>query len=153
MQETGFEIYNKFYPLKSFRLGDPVLVRAVTGMEWPEFAEAVQAIEENDVLDQVPMVGLAAVCFWQGNPQMSRDKVKNIIEHLSMDDCKYIQGDEDIEDVAGDARPPAGAEPETTTTPSVSSAEVDETTIEDSGSDETNHRNSGNRGLETSSLA
>ena len=118
--KDGVEIYKRFYPWpERFRLGDPVLVRQVTGMDWREFITALREQEEliqekreageevlDDDLDQVVLAGLVAVSFWQGNPQMSRDKVRRAIERLSTDDVEIIEGDEEEADVG----PPAQAE-------------------------------------------
>jgi hypothetical protein len=160
----GVEIYKRFYPWPdSFRLGDPVLVKEVTGMKWPDFMAALeeqnQAIEEAVEMDteppapdQVVMAGMIAVAFWQGNPTMSRDKVRRAIERISVEDVDMVDGDEGEADIG----PPAeGGEAAVQTTPSsgfVSSPEqYTETTLQDFNSDETNPNGSGLHGLPTTS--
>jgi hypothetical protein len=108
-QQSGVEIYKKFYPWPTrFRVGDPVLVREVTGMSWPEFAAALDEMEqEGGTMDQVVLAGMIAVAFWQGNPQMTRERVRRAVERIPQDDLELIDGDED--DAEGvDAGPPVG---------------------------------------------
>lgn len=118
--EDGVEIYNRFYPWpSSFRLGDPVLVREVTGMSWPDFVAALDTFEDEDTPDQVVMAGLIAVAFWQGNPQMTREKARRAIEKTPQDKIDIIEGDEE-------SPPPLGAvgnAPTTTTSGSDDSPE------------------------------
>lgn len=125
--EDGVEIYNRFYPWPSqFRLGDPVLVREVTGMSWPEFVAALDTFEDEDTPDQVVLAGLIAVAFWQGNPQMTREKARRAIEKTPQDMIEVVEGDEENP-------PPPGAvgnAPTTTTNGSdVSQAEAASTEI------------------------
>ena len=105
--KDGVEIYKRFYPWpERFRLGDPVLVKEVTGMRWPDFVEACNDMEmaDGETPDHVVLAGLIAVAFWQGNPQMSRDKVRRVIEKLPQEEIEIIESDE------GDVDPPALAE-------------------------------------------
>jgi hypothetical protein len=118
--QPGFEIYKAFYPVpERFRLGDPVLVREVTGMEWPQFIEALNQMEVNEETDEVVMLGLMAVAFWQGNPDMSRAKVRQVLERVWQEDAELIGGDEVVAD-----GPPAegGVTPPTTPNESEDSA-------------------------------
>jgi hypothetical protein len=161
---SGVEIYKRFYAWPdTFRLGDPVLVKEVTGMKWPDFAAALdeqnQAIEEAEEMggpapqpDQVVLAGLIAVAFWQGNPMMSRDKARRALERIPMDDIEVIDGDEGEADVG----PPAPGGEEAATTPSTPSSafvpspeQSTETSPQDSNSDETNPNGSGLHGLPT----
>lgn len=160
MPEEGFEIYDRFYPSpKRFRLGDPVLVREVTGMSWPEFARGLDAMaddyaalleqgrEDEYEPDQVLLVGLMAVAFWQGNKQMSRAKVVRAVEQIPLESVKYIAGDEE----GDDASPPdgaAGAPPSTTSSESGVSPEDPEPTSPPPGStsEETSPSSSGSPG-------
>lgn len=106
----GVEIFGRFYPWPSkFRLGDPVLVREVTGMDWPEFVRALDAMDEDDAPDQVVLAGMIAVAFWQGNQQMTREKARRTIEKIPQDKIEIVEGD--------DERPPdeAAGEPPSTT--------------------------------------
>ena len=125
-QEEGFEIYNRFYPSpQRFRLGDPVLVREVTGMNWPDFARGLDAMSEefSELVeqgqaeefepDQVLLVGLMAVAFWHGNPQMTRAKVVRAVERIPIEDVKFVAGDE--EEAAPSPPAEAAGEPQPTT--------------------------------------
>jgi hypothetical protein len=160
----GVEIYKRFYPWPdSFRLGDPVLVKEITGMKWPDFAQALdeqsQAIEEAEEMgtkppapDQVVLSGLIAVAFWQGNPLMSRDKVRRALERVPMDDVELIDGDEGEVDVGPPA--PGGDKAATASSTTSSASEFSpeqsaETTPPGSSSDETNPNGSGLHGLPT----
>lgn len=144
--KDGVEIYKRFYPWpERFRLGDPVLVKEVTGMRWPEFVAALDEIDEEEAPDQVVLAGLIAVAFWQGNPMMTRDKARRAVEKIPQDEVEIVEGDE------GDVGPPALVEAEVGTAPtptSSASAESPEAQGETeiplgSTSDETNPNGSG----------
>ena len=158
--KDGVEIYKRFYPWpERFRLGDPVLVKAITDMSWPDFVTALAEQEdayaaaretgEEVEVDQVVLAGLIAVAFWQGNPQMSRDKARRAVERIPQDEIEIVEGDE------GDVGPPAlseteavGAGPSTTSSASAAQPEAQEATEipPDSTSDETNPNGSGSPG-------
>lgn len=138
-EKDGVEVYGKFYAWpESFRLGDPVLVREVTGMRWPDFVQALDDFDSEEAPDQVVLAGLIAVAFWQGNSQMSRDKARRTIERIPQEAIEMIEGDEGLAEVEGN-RPPeeeVGEKPMTTTngsgdTPASSSDEMSQS---DSGS-------------------
>ena len=162
----GVEIYKRFYPWPdAFRLGDPVIVKEVTGMPWPEFAQALQtqneAIEEAQEmggeppqLDQVALAGLIAVAFWQGNPQMSREKARRALERIPMEDIEVISGDDGEVDVGPPDLPGAGENEQAqrmTSNGSDTSPEEPRTNPPDSNSDETNPNGSGLLGSPTTS--
>jgi len=124
---SGVEIYKRFYPWPDgVRLGDPILVTQITGMKWQEFEAAQhewsdaledsrERGEEPPSADPVVFAGMVAMAFWQGNPQMTRDKARRALERIKMDDIELIDGD-DVEDDVG---PPAqGGEEAAQTTPS-----------------------------------
>ena len=120
--QDGLMIYSKFYPWpSSFRIGDPVLVREVTGMSWPEFVAALDNIDEEEAPDQVVLAGLIAVAFWQGNPQMTREKARRAVEKLPQDRVEIIEGDE-----GDDVVPPAEAAGEPPSTSSSTSGDSPE---------------------------
>lgn len=80
MDKPGFNIGSDFYEFPtSFRLGDPVLVGDVTGMEWNDFAERL------DDKDPRTLIGLVAVAVWQKHPSWRRDKVVRHVESLNFD--------------------------------------------------------------------
>lgn len=114
--QDGVEIYGRFYPWpERFRLGDPVLVREVTGMDWPEFVRALDETDPDEAPDQVVLAGLVAVAFWQGNQQMSREKARRTVERIPQDKLEIIEGD--------DASPPAQAAGEPPSTSSTTSGD------------------------------
>ena len=89
--KDGVEIYKRFYPWPDrFRLGDPVLVKEVTAMRWPDFVAALDELDEDEAPDQVVLAGLIAVAFWQGNPQMSRDKARRAVERIPQDEIEIV---------------------------------------------------------------
>lgn len=143
--KPGFEIYKTHYPVpERFRLGDPVLVREITGMDWPEFVEALERMEAEDSVDQVVLVGLMAVAFWQGNPTMTRDKVRRVIERVWQEDAEVVGMDDNEDDVSvGDVVPPAegGVMPPSSATGSNGT--------QDASSDTTNQNDSGVQSLVT----
>ena len=158
----GVEIYKRFYPWPdSFRLGDPVLVKEITGMRWPDFVQALddqnQAIEEAQEMggpatqpDQVVLAGLIAVAFWQGNPLMSRDKARRALERIPMEDIEVVDGDEGEADVGppAEGREAAATAQQTTSSESDASPEqYTETTLPGSSSDGTSPNGSGLPGL------
>lgn len=144
MSETGFEIYNRFYPMpQRFRLGDPVLVKEVTGMRWPDFTDALAEMEEDAAQaadegredefqsDQVLILGMMAVAFWHGNPQMSRAKVVRAVERIPLDVVKFIAGDDPEEakpDPPAESGAATGEAPQMTSNGSVDSREEPVTT-------------------------
>lgn len=116
--QDGFEIFKRFYPAPTrFRMGDPVLVKEVTGMTWPEFTAGLDAMEleyaglleqgraDEFEPDHVLLLGLMAVAFWQGNPTMGRAKAVRAIERIPLEDVEFIAADVEV-----DASPPAVAE-------------------------------------------
>lgn len=141
--QDGVEIYKRFYPWPDrFRLGDPVLVKEVTGMRWPDFAQALEEMEPDEVPDQVVLLGLIAVAFWQGNSQMSREKVRRTLERTPIEEIEIIEGDEGEVDAES---PPDEAGGQPPAMPSGSNG------LPDSNSDETNLNDSGLPGSPTTS--
>lgn len=164
--QDGVEIYKRFYPWPdSFRLGDPVLVKEITGMKWPEFLQAIadqtdaneearEMGEEPPQADQVVVAGLVAVAFWQGNPHMSRDKVRRALERVKMEDIELVEGDEGEVDIGPPAQGGVAevAPPTTISNGSeVSLAPSTETTTPGYSSDATNPNGSGLPGSPTTS--
>ncbi len=144
--KDGVEIFKRFYPWpERFRLGDPVLVKEVTGMRWPDFVAALDEMDEEEVPDQVVLAGLIAVAFWQGNQQMSRDKARKAVERMPVDEIEMIEGD--------DVRPPeqtAGGEspsPISSASDGSPAAPGETAILLDSISDGTSPNGSGSPGL------
>src|SRR5262245_23278325 len=138
--KDGVEIYKRFYPWPdAFRLGDPVLVKEITGMRWPDFVQALdeqnEAIEMAEEMgmpspqpDQVVLAGLIAVAFWHGNPMMNRDKARRALERIPMDDIELIDGDEGEVDLSPPAQAGAAAETAQQTTSNGSEASLEPST-------------------------
>lgn len=100
MADSGvFLIEDREYAMPtSFRLIDPVLIREITGLEWPQFTERLDgdtddpaAIEED--MDPVVLLGLVAVAVWQQHPRWSREKVKRYVGELDIQALSF-RGDE-----------------------------------------------------------
>ena len=148
--KDGVEIYKRFYPWPDrFRLGDPVLVKEVTAMRWPDFVAALDELDEDEAPDQVVLAGLIAVAFWQGNPQMSRDKARRAVERIPQDEIEIVEGDEgDVGPPAPTATAEAGTGPEATSSASDGSPEAQAPTEIPPGStsDETSPNGSGSPG-------
>ncbi len=100
-------------------------------MEWPAFIEALAQMEVNEEPDEVAMLGLMAVAFWQGNPTMSRAKVKQTLERVWADDAEIVGTEEDEESppVEGGETPP----PPTNESNASPDANSDETSPNGSG--------------------
>lgn len=117
MAETGFDIYGKFYPMvEAFALGDPVLIRELTGLDFPSFAEAydelTDAVGDSDgevEIDPVVLVGLVGVSVWHANPTWRRDKVLRYVQHLPIEQIQLVGGEEDDADDPPADTPPAKA--------------------------------------------
>lgn len=111
--DPGFVIDGVEYPVpQAFRLGDPVLVREITGLEWMEFAELLDA----GSTDPAAMLGLVAVAVWQANPDWKRDKVRRFVEGLAFDRLEFQAPDENptvaaIPDAATTGSSPAASAP------------------------------------------
>lgn len=127
-QQPGFEIKGRFYPFPaSFRLGDPVLVSEVTGLDWPTFTARLDDPAYDE--DLVVLSGMIAVAVWQKHPTWRRDRVARYIESLDMDRLSFVgpTDQDDEEDEEADDGPPdltaaEAAEKNSETSPTSSSA-------------------------------
>ena len=139
---AGFEINGRFYPMPAtFRLGDPVLVEELTGLEFPDFAERLglaQQVPDAD-LDPVLTLGLIGVSIWQANPRWRRDKVVRYVQAIPQDDVEF-QGSDDEDGPSPPAEPTADG--------STDSVERSSTSPEDSPQEPTPD-SSGAPGLDT----
>lgn len=87
MKESGFEIEGRTYPfVGSFRLGDPVLVERLTGLDWNEWTDRLPDEDDptGELNDPLVMLGMVGVAVWQTNPRWSREKVARYVEQLDM---------------------------------------------------------------------
>lgn len=98
MQEAGFNIGGTFYPFpKTFRLGDPVLIRELTGMEFPEFALALDDKTRRE--DPVILLGLIGVAIWQANPRWTRDRVMSFVQMVPLESVEGVGAAKEDEEV------------------------------------------------------
>lgn len=127
MDKPGFNIGDDFYPFPTnFRLGDPVLVTEVTGMEWNDFAELLDGGDG----DPRTMTGLIAVAVWQKHPGWRRERALRYVEGLDLESLTFKQPEE-----AESADPPTEAGDTATT--AVSPATSTPTREQQAPSDET----------------
>lgn len=129
-----FLIDDREYPIPtSFRLIDPVLIREITGLEWPEFTQRLDGAdpdetEANDAdMDPVALLGLVAVAVWQQHPRWSKEKVKRYVGELDIASLSYQGGE-------GGGDPPSVPGPDPASTSGTSPAPVSGP-VEVSGSD------------------
>lgn len=111
-EKPGFQIGRRFYPFPaSFRLGDPVLVEELTGLDWHAFLDRLpdEDAPDGQEPDPVAMLGLVGVAVWQANPRWRRDRVVSYVQGLDMGDVEAVGADDDAEE--DEASPPAEAEP------------------------------------------
>ena len=101
MAEAGYQIGKRFFPFPtSFRLGDPVLIRELTGMDWDEFIRAMPDEDDPDAIgDPIVMMGLLGVAVWQANPTWRRDKVARFVQGINIEEVEAIGGEEDEDEV------------------------------------------------------
>jgi hypothetical protein len=91
-QQAGFKIGGTFYAApSSFRVGDAILIRELTGMPFPDFAEALDDDERKK--DPIILAGLIGVAIWQSKPTLRRDKVVKYVEQIDFESLDF-QGDE-----------------------------------------------------------
>lgn len=90
---------------ESFRLGDPVLVQEITGMEFTDFAEALDDPQRRK--SPVILAGLVGVAVWQSNPTWKRDRVRRFIEELDMEALEFPEAEQNTGE--GEQDPPAQA--------------------------------------------
>lgn len=89
--EPGYMIAGTFYPMpKKFRLGDPVLVSELTGLEWTEFSEALN--DERLGASPVVQIGLVGVAVWQARPTWKRRRVVDFVEAIPEDAVTFEPG-------------------------------------------------------------
>lgn len=108
-QGPAYQIGTRTYPFPTrFLLGDPVLVRELTGLEWADFVDRLP--DEDAPPDQLPdpiaELGLIGCAIWHQHPTWRRDKVVRYVLALGQDDIKFIGpvAEEDVPE--GDAGPP-----------------------------------------------
>ena len=108
MAEAGYQIGKRFFPFPaSFRLGDPVLIRDLTGMSWEEFVNAMPDEDDPDAIgDPVVMLGMLGVAVWQTNPTWRRDRVVKYVQNVMIEDVEAVGIDDEEGVEEGDAGPP-----------------------------------------------
>jgi hypothetical protein len=93
-QEAGFNIWNTFYPWPtSIRTVDPVLVVELTGMDFVDWAEA---LDDADAAVRNPVIrlGLIGVAVWQANPRWKRQRVVDFLSQLENSEIEFVGGEE-----------------------------------------------------------
>lgn len=114
---AGFQIGRRFYPFPSrFRLGDPVLVEELTGVQWDEFLERLPDDDspDDESLDPIAQLGLIGVAIWQENPTWRRDRVVRYTQALERDQIELVAPDvpeEELDEPAAPAAPGDGVDP------------------------------------------
>lgn len=151
-EESGWQIGKNFYPfVTSFRLGDPVLVEALTGLTWVEFVDRLPDEDiEGQPDDPVVNLGLIGVAVWQIHETWRRDRVVQYVSRLPMEKLEWVGPDEPeepedaVEPGEGDARPPAIAGNTTSTSsPPTSKPDSPTTPDTDQGSETSSPTTSG----------
>lgn len=107
-EQAGFLIAGVLYPIPDgFLLGDPVIIRELTGMAFPDFSEAMQEAQEDPSRgsDPVLMVGLVGVAVARKHPGWSRDRVVKYVQRVEFEQLSGQGGEEADED--GDPPTPA----------------------------------------------
>jgi len=128
-ETPGFQIAGRFYPMPGgFKLGDPVLIEEVTGLEWDRFLDRLpDETDDEGTEDPVVMLGLVAVAVWHANPGWRRDKVVRFVQSVDREAVEVFGGDDDD---GGDAGPPAPTEAgQDSSETSASSSESDSDTV------------------------
>lgn len=136
---AGFQIGKRFYPWPSrFRLGDPVLIEELTGLEYDTFLERLPDDDtpDDELMDPIVTLGLIGVAVWQESPTWRRDRVVRYVQALDRDAVEMVApevdepqpGDADYVEPApaapGDGDPPAvteAASPPASDTPATAS--------------------------------
>lgn len=100
-EKAGFKIGGVFYPApERFRVGDAVLIAEITGMPFPEFAQALDDDERRG--DLVILAGLIGAAIWQSKSTLKRAQVVKIVEQIDFESLDFEGGDD-----TGEAKPPA----------------------------------------------
>lgn len=105
-EQKGWEIEGVFYPhvgADALLHGDYALIPEVTGLDLDDFLSGSDLMRIE--------TGWIAVAFWRGNPELRRNQVVRIIEHLPGEGAKRVGW---AVPEAADASPPAPAEENTT---------------------------------------
>lgn len=133
-EKAGFRIEGREYAFPStFRLGDPVLVKLLTGMEFKDFAAALD--DEDQREDPTILVGLIGVAVWQGNPRWTREKVIAYVQRIDLEGFEAFGGE-----AADPPKPAATPEQEPEQEP-----EPEPTTAADSDGDSDDSQDESNR--------
>lgn len=89
--EPGYMIAGMFYPMPTrYRLGDPVLVTELTGMDFIEFAEALD--DPRNYENPVIQIGLIGVAVWQKYPRWKRVRVVEFVQAIEQNSVDFEAG-------------------------------------------------------------
>lgn len=104
--KAGFEIEGRFFPFPDgFRLGDPVLVTELTGLDFNDFVARLDDEEERS--DPVVLIGLIGVAVWQANPRWRRDRVLRYVQNVDIDKFEAVGGEDESDEKEKPGDPPA----------------------------------------------
>ena len=105
--QPGFQIDGHFFPfVQQYKHGDPILIHEVTGLEWDEFAEAMQReaekFEEAERMggagfaaNPIVQTALLAVAVQRAQPKWSRRRVADYIRNIDLGSEEVVGPDSD----------------------------------------------------------
>ena len=89
--QPGFTVGDKFYPFpSSFRLGDALLIKELTGMDFLEFIEACD--DPGRERDPILIAGILGVAVWRANPRWPRDRARLFVQQIDITGYEYEAG-------------------------------------------------------------
>lgn len=91
-QRADFELEGRPYKFpSSFRLGDPVLVTELTGMDFEDFSARIADVDA--LTNPVILIGMIGVAVWQANPTWTRAKVLRYVQGVSIEQFTATEDD------------------------------------------------------------
>ena len=131
-QDPYFEVEGRRYPMpQSFRLGDPVLVTQLTGMQWSVFVDALDDPDRAE--DPIMLLGLIAVSVWQGNPRWTRERCARYVEQLDIGAVRVDAPETDAVPPTSPGTAPASSSGTSPETPNATQESVSDPTPPSSG--------------------
>lgn len=129
----AFIINGTEFPIPTrYRLGDPVLVCEVSGLDFQEFAERQPTGGWLNGTDPQVLLGMIAVAVWQVNTRWSRSKVRRFVEEIDQDkfdfqlpEVEEVDDDDPLAEAPAEAESPSPESSGTSTTSPEPSEEKD----------------------------